>query len=437
MHQVDLDFDLSLREISKVEGSASLYLSVKAGKIIDLKFSITEWKRFYTQGVEGKPVAGVPQLVDRICGTCSNAHLLASIKALENGLHITPSLQTILLRKLLYYGLIIRDHALHLYIFGIPDLLGKSSILDLDEKNEFEHQLLHDAFDVKEVGNKLSIITGGRSVHAPYPTIGGFLKLPKLDQLKDFRSHLEKIKPAVLRLIDLYANKDAELTLKTPLTYAGLVSNDFSFLEGIIQTSDNTVIEESQFGNHLNEVIIPYSHARGFNFKGKLMITGALARLNLNKEHLHPKTKINTLKYLALFPSQNLFHNNLAQAIEILHSIDSSIDIIDNLNEIVPETPPKIEKKAGKGTGVIEAPRGTLYYSFDIDDKGCITHADIVVPTGQNQIAMEKGIHQLVQQLLNKGGDKETIAMETERLIRSFDPCMSCASHFLKIKWKE
>jgi coenzyme F420-reducing hydrogenase alpha subunit len=342
MHQADLDFDLSLKEISKVEGSASLHLSVKAGIITDLKFSITEWKRFYTQGVEGKPVAGVPQLVDRICGTCSNAHLLASIKALENGLHITPSAQTMLLRKLLYYGLIIRDHALHLYIFGIPDLLGKSSILDLNEKIDFEHQLLHDAFNVKEVGNKLSIITGGRSVHAPYPTIGGFLKLPELGQLKNLIPALERIRPAVIRLIELYANKDTMLKLKTPLTYAGLVSDDFSFLEGTIQTSDNTIIEESSFGNHLAEVIIPYSHARGFTFKGKLMITGALARLNLDKEHLHPKTKVDTLKYFSLFPSQNLFHNNLAQAVEILHSIDSAVGIIEKLNEIVPESPPKI-----------------------------------------------------------------------------------------------
>src|SRR3989338_7571520 len=130
MHDINDNFDINLSEISKVEGAASLEIKIRNKKIEDLKFFISEWKRFYTQAVQSKPAIAVPQLVARICGTCSNAHLLCSIKAIENAFGISPSEQTMLLRKLLYFGLIIRDHALHLYIFSLPDLFNKNSILE-------------------------------------------------------------------------------------------------------------------------------------------------------------------------------------------------------------------------------------------------------------------------------------------------------------------
>lgn len=132
MHDINDNFDINLEEISKIEGAASLEIKVRSGQIEDLKFSISEWKRFYTQAIRGKPALAVPQLVARICGTCSNAHLLAAIEAVEKAFNIIPSIQTMLLRKLLYYGLIIRDHALHLYVFSLPDLFNKNSILDFD-----------------------------------------------------------------------------------------------------------------------------------------------------------------------------------------------------------------------------------------------------------------------------------------------------------------
>src|SRR3990172_4735293 len=185
MHDPNFDFDIKLDEISKIEGAASLEIKVRNKKIEDLKFSISEWKRFYTQAIQGKPVQAVPQLVARICGTCSNAHLLCSIKAIENAFNISVSSQTALLRQLLHFGLLIRDHALHLYVFALPDIYDKNSILDFDEADPVQKQLLEDTFAVKEVGNQLSIVVGGRSVHAPNPTLGGFFKYPLLEDLKN------------------------------------------------------------------------------------------------------------------------------------------------------------------------------------------------------------------------------------------------------------
>lgn len=428
-------YSIKLDEISKIEGAASLEIKVTDGKVEDLKFSISEWKRFYTQAIQGKLVTAIPPLVARICGTCSNAHLLASLEAVENALAIKISDQTLLLRKLIFHGLIIRDHALHLYIFALPDVFKKNSILDFDMNDPVQHELLDDAFAVKEVGNQLSIVVGGRSVHAPYPTVGGFLKLPKLDEIKNLTISLKAIRPKILKLIDLFAHTSFFHEVQAPFVFTSLVSKDFSYLEGTIQTSRGDIINEKEFGNHLNAVIIPYSHARGFSYDEQLMMVGAIARLTLGKQYLHPKTIESVKDLLPLFPTKNLFYNNLAQAIEILHSIDQSIEIIENLQTIQPEAPVKGALKESTGVGVIEAPRGTLYYKLEIDGKGVVKRGEIVVPTGQNQVIMERAIREIVEDLLSKNAVQEKIIYEVEKFIRAFDPCMSCASHFLKVRW--
>ena len=436
MHDINDNFDINLSEISKVEGAASLEIKIRNKKIEDLKFFISEWKRFYTQAIQTKPAIAVPQLVARICGTCSNAHLLCSIKAIENAFNLSPSAQTMMLRKLLYLGLIIRDHALHLYVFALPDIYHKNSILDFDENDLEQKQLLEDTFAVKEVGNQLSIVVGGRSVHAPNPTIAGFFKLPKLEDLKNLRPKLYEIRPKILHLIEIFAKTPFELKAKIHPIFSALNSDDFSFLSGLIKNSAGKIIAETEFRNYLEKVMIPYSQARGFKLNGNLMMVGALARLNLAKQNLQSKTKIDARKYLDIFPSNNIFHNNLAQAIEILHAIDTSIAIIDSLNIITAENPVKIIPKQSVGVGVIEAPRGTLYHQYDIDSGGVIKKAEIIVPTGQNQILIEKGIYEQTERLLLEDADKEKITQEAEKLIRAFDPCMSCASHFLRVKWK-
>src|SRR3989338_7101451 len=360
------NFDINLSEISKIEGAASLEIKVRNKKIEYLKFSISEWKRFYTQAIQGKPAVAVPQLVARICGTCSNAHLLCSLKAIENAFSVMPSNQTKQLRKLLYFGLIIRDHALHLYIFSLPDIYGKNSILDFDENDPVQKQLLDDAFAVKEVGNQLSIRVGGRSVHAPFPTIGGFLKLPKLEELKEMIIKLSHIRERIIRLIDIFQKTPDTLAPKDHIEFSGLSSADFSFLQGAMKNSSALPIEENTFGDHLDKFVIPYSHARGFKFKGNLMMVGALARLNLSKNSLHAKTKVTAANALAIFPSANLFHNNLAQAVEILHAVDLASDLIESLSSLNQEPLLQIKAVESTGVGVIEAPRGTLYHKYEI-----------------------------------------------------------------------
>lgn len=421
------NFDLTIEEISKIEGHAALDIKVKDGAISDLKLKLADYKRFYTKAVEGKSIAGVPQQVARICGTCSNAHLLASIKTIEKAIGLQASEQTEKLRELLNYGLIIRDHALHLYIFVLPDLLGRDSILDFDEKNEKEHKLLHDAFAVKEAGNLLSIWAGGRSVHAPYAGLGGFTKLPDAGADKIIEN-LQNIRPKILYLIPFFA--ESKSFAQEDIVFAALDDPFFSFLSGDIITSDKQKIPQEEFYQSLTHIERFYSQASAYKLKDKVIMVGALARVNLLKERLHKNTQEDASRVLRLFPSKNIFHNNLAQAIEILHSIDRAIALLSSF-KIIKEKPVQIFPKKAIGKSLTEAPRGLLYHEYDIDSAGKVSSAKIVVPTGFNQILMEQSLKNYLKDKLSLQKDK--IGFEAEKLIRAYDPCISCATHFLKL----
>jgi len=424
MHKYNLN--VGINKLSKIEGHADLDIKIRDGKVKDINLKVMENRRFFVQAVKGKPYNAVPQIVSRICGTCSIAHLTCCIEAVEKALKLKPSSQTILLRKLTVYSLMIRDHALHLYYFVLPDIFGLDSLLDLvDKKKELIHQSLH----VKEAGNNLSKLIAGRAVHAPFEQVGGFSRMIDKEKIEPVIKELKSVRKFILELAEILYQCKWKLNRET--NFVALTTPDFSFLEGVIKSSSGLAIEEKDYWDHLQNVVLPYSQASGFEFEGKEYVVGALARMNLNRESLHPNTKKDMKKYLDVFPSENIYHNNLAQAIEILHSVDHSIDILEN-TEFKQEEILKPSNLDGEGVGVIEAPRGTLYYWLAIDD-GKIRYANLVIPTAQNLINLREDIREIVPPLIPKG--EEAIRKEAEKLIRAYDPCMSCASHFLKINW--
>lgn len=420
------DLDISLNKISKIEGSASLEIKIRKNQVKKVKLKITENKRFYTQAIRGKNCLDVHQIVSRICGTCSIAHLLCCIEAVEKALNIRVSEQTMLLRKLALYGTIIRDHALHLYFFVLPDILGIDSILEIEDT-----KILEQAFRVKAAGNSLTSLIGGRAIHPNFIKVGYFEKIPKnREDIKKVVEELKSIRNDILDLIEIFYK--CNFSYEKDRTFVALVTRDYTFIEGEIRSTDGTIIKEEDFWNYLNRVVIPYSQATGFQFKGREYMVGALARMNLNRDAIHKDTKKDAAKYLSKFPSNNVFHNNLAQAIEILHSVDHAIELLET-KEFKEEEKPEIKIKSSEGIGVLEAPRGTLYYMLSINNDGKINYGNIVIPTAQNQIIMERDIKDMVTNMIKKS--KHEIVHEIEKLIRAYDPCMSCASHFLRVKW--
>lgn len=427
MHNVS---DISIKDLSKIEGHGSVEVKIKGKKVQDLKLKIVENKRFYTQAVKGLSIDDISPLVSRICGTCSLSHMTCCIEALENALEVKPSGQTMALRHLSMNGTIMRDHAMHLYMFCLPDVFGKDSVLEFDK---VQMKVVEEGLKVKKAANSLSTAAAGRAVHALYPRIGGFSQIPKKEDFKKVLKDLVSVREYVLDIIDVFFNADFELYCSA--RNVALTDKRFNFIAGEIADSGGDRIKEKYFADHLHRVVIPYSQATGFEFKGQEYIVGAISRLNVNKDGMHKNTLRDAQEYLSVFPSNNIFHNNLAQAIEMLHCIDASVEMLETF-DFKPEKVPELKKRTGKGVGVVEAPRGTLFYELDIKD-GIVQDGLLVIPTAQNEVNMEHDVRKLVQQNLDAGLDRHTIEHNIEKLIRAYDPCMSCASHFLRVDWKE
>jgi sulfhydrogenase subunit alpha len=423
MHQ---DFDIDLDAISKIEGHAALSLKVRNDEVLDVQFKITEQKRFYSQAVRGKPALNVAQLVSRICGTCSIAHLTCCLEAVENALKIEPTEQTRILRKLTTYGMYIRDHVMHLYMFSLPDVLKKDSILEIAESNP---ELVDQCFHIKSAGNNLSKLIAGKAIHAPYPVVGGHAQIPDKEGVKKSIAELKGVRDQLFDMMQIYNDCDFHFERDTRYVCSG--NSDFSYLGDEIISSEGTPVPKSHYLWHLQRVIIPYSTSTGFQFRGKEFMVGSLPRMNLKKGSLHKDTKRDAASYISKFPSKDIYKNNLAQAIETLHSIDHAIELLET-TDFKPEPLVAPVVRDGIGVAAIEAPRGTLYYHVEINDLK-VKEVELVIPTAQNQVNMGFDVKQLVEQNLDK--PKAEIEFEIEKLIRAYDPCMSCATHFLKVKW--
>jgi sulfhydrogenase subunit alpha len=426
--------EITIDNITKIEGSAGLKVTIADDKVTDLELILQDYRRFYTEAVKGKPTAATPSFLSRICGTCSVAHLFAAIKAIEASQGIEVTEQTKILRRLAYDGLMIRDHALHLYFFVLPDLLGIDSILDIpDDHDNLGHVLLHDSFDIKRVGTDITNAILGATIHAPLPVPGGFLRMPDQSKFPDLIAKLESIRPQVLRGIKTFYDWKETFIRNSDYLY---LRNDkqFDFLEGDLMNSSGKRVPAKEFLSFMEKVIIPYSESEDYLFSDthEDFLVGSLARINFNKDVLHPRTKADIEQYLNVFPSNNLQHNNLAQAIEILQCVDDAIDILKTIT-IVPERPVTKPPQAGVGVGVVEAPRGTLYHMAKVNDKGIIEDYDVIVPTAQNQITIENDLKKYFNENLDK--DEAFLHLAAEKIVRAYDPCISCATNFLKIDW--
>lgn len=427
-------FDIDIKNISKIEGHTHMFVRVKDGKVVECKLKISENQRFFKKAIEGMDYNLVPTKVSRICGTCSVAHMFTATEAIEKALGIEVSEQTGKLRKLLMNAGHIRDHAMHLYFFCLPDVFGVESVFDFKDNL---HKWVHYGLDVKDAGSYLSVIIGGRAVHPPFACVGGFTKYPTKEEMTEAIKKLESVRGKVIEVIDVFYNDKKEFNRKA--NYVAIVNDDYNYMEGKIRTAMGTEIPEVDFRKHIEEVVLPYSNSNTFTWESKDYMVGALARMNLMKDKLHANTKKDCEMYLKVFPSDNTFNNNLAQAIETLHGIDLSLDTLKDLIETIdysekPKKKLKIER--GIGVGVIEAPRGTLYYKLGVDENGKIFDPELIIPTQQNIMHMEKDIANYVEHLLSKGVNKKVISLEVEEMIRAYDPCMSCATHFLKIDWE-
>jgi sulfhydrogenase subunit alpha len=409
--------------ICKIEGHGKLSLNYKEGRA---KLTIDEGERLFEKLVVGRDYLDAPFITARICGVCPTAHVLASIKAIEDVFKVSVSPNIISLRKAMLCGQIIQSHALHIYFLAAPDYLDVVNTIELHEKHP---HIFKNAVALKKAGDSLVEVIGGRAVHPTAPTVGGFLSVPLKQTLRELKKSLERALPVALETAELFAGFKYP-TLKRETEYLTTVKNgkiEYYEADHIVSNQGlNTAIENYSYA--FKETTRPDSPAKYGSRDGHGFMVGALARLSLD-DTLHPKAAYayNKIWHHKL-PTFNSFHNNVAQSIEIIHLLEEAIEqltkAIDDKNEVY-KVPYRVQ--AGQGFGVVEAPRGTLYHGVNIDEDGSIKLYDIVTPTVQNLVNLEEDADELMKR--HKSLDSDDLYNEVEMLIRAYDPCITCAVH--------
>jgi len=420
----------SIKEITKVEGHANLSVEMKDGKVENCELQIYEGQRFFESLVLGRSFSQIPLMVSRICGLCNVSHLNAAMESVEKAFKAEVSEQTKLLRELATNGEFMKSHALHLFFLALPDYIGRESVLDFNER---EHKYVHWGLDLKKCGTEIVKLLGGRAYQTVAIRPGGFSIVPKKEQLSKVLELLEKHRQIAIDSVKLFASFAEQLPFERKTDYLALVDKNYSLTRGKLHSSSGLSVEEEEMLSFVHEVIKPYSSAKQVTLKGKDFRVGALSRINLNQDSLEPAARA-LIKDLKLkFPSDSIYCNNIAQAIELVHLIDSSIRIMQGIeprHEIIKQPRPR----EAEAVGVTEAPRGTLYHHYAFDPNGFVKRANIIVPTNQNNRTIENDLKEFIPSLLELPQEKADL--EIEKLIRAYDPCISCATHFLKVKWK-
>lgn len=419
----------TLSHITKVEGHAQLDLKIKNGKLVKCELGAIEGSRYFEGLLKGRSYEDAPVITSRICGVCSSAHGIASVMTLENALGIHVSKQTINLRELQTIGERIRSHATHLYFLALPDYLGYESALAMGKRYKKE---IKRALNLIKLGNEMVTLISGRAMHQVSTRIGGFGHFPTNNDIEKLKKKMKQSKKDILDTAQLIASLKVP-DFKTETRFLSLAEdNDYATSHGYIKIGSSKFNPEN-YSMMLQEYHEPYSTANFVVKDDKSYIVGALARIHNNKKFLSKEAK-SFMKKIKFEPDYNIFHNNLAQAIELIHYREKCVQVLDKL-KVKHEKIKRIKFHAGHGVGANEAPRGTLFHEYKIDNKGRITYANVVTPTAQFLRNMQDDIAAYVQIMLDKEVSKHTIAHEVEKLIRAYDPCFSCATHFLKINW--
>jgi sulfhydrogenase subunit alpha len=292
--------------------------------------------------------------------------------------------------------------------------------------------------ELKKLGNTIQETIGGRAIHAVNAVVGGFGRLPTPEDLLALKQQLKIGLEQSLATVDLVSGLQVPDFCTSPNVYAALSSDnsEYSLFGDKIALSTGDTKDIGSYKDICCETVVPHSHAKHSRFKGSPFMVGALARIVLNGEKLSGQAKRAREKLDFDLLAGNPLHNNTAQAIEIVYSIERSIQIIEELLNlgIKDEKPVEVTPRAGTGTGAVEAPRGTLYHSYSFDKKGRLTEADVITPTAQNLANIEKDLHVSVEKLIN--GPKESLAPKLEMVVRAYDPCISCAVHLVEVNFE-
>ena len=423
---------INVNHIARIEGHGNIHVVIEDGQVKDVKMEIVEPARFFESMVKGHSYKEVSYISSRICGICSPSHVITDLKAVEQAFDIEVSQRTKLVRELLVYGSYLQNHAAHLFVFAVPDFIGEASVFPLAQSNP---ALFERALELKSLGNRLCTAVGGRSIHPITAVPGGFTHEISAQEYLDFADEMESFIPFAQDVIDLFTDfrvcdiktQGDMLALVEPDYYPVQSSNMLRFFGESTEEFDS-----AEAFSHIEEYQVSHSGAffarRASN--GRAYMTSALARLNASWDYLGKTAKIASAKAGIRPPEMNPMKNNVAQAIEILDSLERCAGVCRELAKGEgSSTPEPIVPKAGVGVGVTEASRGVVVHKLEFNDEGNVVHAAITTPTAQNLANLENDIRILANMLAETGTSESIVRLEIEKLVRAYDPCLSCSVH--------
>jgi coenzyme F420-reducing hydrogenase alpha subunit len=414
--------------LARVEGEGSLTITFKGNQASRVQLSIFEPPRFFEAFLKGRRAQEAPDITARICGICPVAYQMSACHAIEQVLGITVDGPLRGLRRLLYCGEWIESHVLHAYMLHAPDFMGYQDSLSMAKDHP---DLVKAGLRIKKAGNAIVERLGGRAIHPVNVRVGGFYRLPTRDELQTLAPELEWALQAAqdgLKIMAGFRFPDFErdyefVALRHP--------DEYPFNEGRLVSNKGLDIAVADYEDHFEERQVEHSNALQSVIKKRgAYFCGPLARFNLNYDKLSPLAK-NAAQAAGLsLPVCNPFKSLLVRMVEVIQAIDEALRIIEGY-EMADRPFIDVPMRAGRGTGCTEAPRGSLYHRYDIDDEGLITFATIVPPTSQNQKTIEDDLFAIAPTLADlPHADATWLAEQT---VRNYDPCISCATHFLTL----
>ncbi|WEL21020.1 Ni/Fe hydrogenase subunit alpha [Halorhabdus sp. BNX81] len=432
-HTIDVEGDL----VTRVEGHGSIVVNAEDGELETCEWQVVESPRYFESMLVGRSFEESHHITSRICAICSVSHTIASLQATEAALGISVSEQDRRLRKLALYGETLQSHVLHLGYLALPDLVGEKSVLPLADTHEDE---LETVIDLHRLGNELTEVVTGRSVHAQRLLPGGFSQLPDESELQALLDRLLNSWDAVAELADLLAVLADELpAFERETEYISLTHpEEYAFAEGTIYSSDVGEIPVSDYRDVANEYVVEHSTAKFARHERDSYMVGALARFNNNADQLAPRAQEVADRFGLDAPAHNPYLNNVAQLVEVAHLLGESVRLIEALLDdgLTPQSNyhvPEIDPTAGQGIGAIEVPRGVLFHEYAYDDTGEVTEANCVIPTNQNHGNIQRDMETLVPTIVDHPEDE--IKHTLEMLVRAYDPCISCSTHYLDVEF--
>lgn len=415
--------------LTRVEGEGALELDIKDNQIQTLNLRIYEPPRYFEKFLENRNFQEVPDMVARICGICPVAYQMSAAQALENAFSFTPSAWVNTMRRLLYCGEWIQSHSLHIHLLAAPDFLGFNSIIEMSKDYP---DVVQRGLKLQDLGNQIIQLLGGRSVHPVGVLVGGFYKAPSTNNANDLLEKLIQAKQDCFDLIEWTCRLTLPDNQQEFISVALKNDTEYPMLHGRLVSSHGLDIPIDEYEHHFNEFQVAHSTALHALLDNKPYLVGPLARLNLNHEHISDDIRKILESHNITLPAKNMFNSIIARAVELTGALCDAIDI---LSEYTPSKTPyaEIEIMSGTGFGCTEAPRGILWHKYETDDTGTILSANIIPPTSQNQAQIEKDLR---DSIMSYGLDKtdDDLKLYSETIIRNYDPCISCATHFLKLK---